>query len=296
MAIADLIILAISVIGCKLTSIHIIIGNYLDVIFMACILLTLLFLYWDDKKRSPRLDSILVIPWVLLLIPLLAFPMLIAARLRMPLQDAHFARIDHLLGVNVLVIKIWASHHWLGKLINKTYPLLLLLLWAASLMPALTGNLDRAREFVVANLVAIAVGIPLFGLLPAVGPWSIYHFAPSAAQAYCQAQLFTLRLPGPYLFLGAPGVVCFPSFHVIWAIVCAFVLWDFRLLRIPVTMLSFMIILATMTTGWHYFSDVLGGVVVAGIAIAIAKAYTSGSSFCRQPSEAVVEEEASVKV
>jgi membrane-associated phospholipid phosphatase len=45
----------------------------------------------------------------------------------------------------------------------------------------------------------------------------------------------------------------------------------FRPIRIPVALLAGMIILSTLTTGWHYFSDVLAGIAVAAISMVIAK-------------------------
>ena len=71
------------------------------------------------------------------------------------------------------------------------------------------------------------------------------------------------------------GVVCFPSFHVAWAIFFVAALWGFRWLRIPAVIVSAMVILSTMTTGWHYFVDVLGGIVLAVISIVFAKRLTS---------------------
>jgi membrane-associated phospholipid phosphatase len=66
-----------------------------------------------------------------------------------------------------------------------------------------------------------------------------------------------------------------PSFHVIWAILCAAALWGYRPLRVPVALLSIMIVFSTLTTGWHYFTDVLAGVVVAAIAMVIARRYAT---------------------
>jgi membrane-associated phospholipid phosphatase len=138
------------------------------------------------------------------------------------------------------------------------------------------GHTKQAREFLLGNLVAFAIGVPLFALLPAVGPWTYFHLAPNPAQAACWAQLASMRLPGPYLFQDqATGVVCFPSFHVIWAILCAAALWGFRPIRIPVALLSAMIIASTLTTGWHYFIDVLGGITVAVLSMAIARIYSA---------------------
>jgi hypothetical protein len=52
-----------------------------------------------------------------------------------------------------------------------------------------------------------------------------------------------------------------------WAILCAQALWGYRFLRIPASLLSGLIVLSTMTTGWHYFSDVLGGILLAVVAM-----------------------------
>lgn len=70
--------------------------------------------------------------------------------------------------------------------------------------------------------------------------------------------------------------MCFPSFHVIWAVLSARALWGFRYLPVPVTMLAALISISTMTTGWHYFADVLGGLMIAWISILAAKAYLLG--------------------
>lgn len=274
LACASFILLLISVVGCKLTSIHVDIDARVIAILAMFAIVAPLPMYWHEKQRPALRDAALTIPWVLLLAVILPFPVEIAARLDMPLQDAHFARIDQSLGIHVPNIMAWANHHWLGTLANKSYPLLLPLLLIAFLVPALTGKAKHAREFLVSNLAAFVIGIPVFALLPAVGPWYGCHLAASPGQMFCQSQLLALRMPGSYTFYPA-GIVCFPSFHVIWAILCARALWGFRLVRIPVALLSGMIILSTLTTGWHYFSDVLGGILVAGISIAIAKIYAA---------------------
>jgi membrane-associated phospholipid phosphatase len=273
-AVATLVI--ISYAGCRLTSIHTDISGRVIAIVAMFAMVSPLPIYWHEKGRIAMRESSLVVPWELLLAALLSFPVLIAARLRMPLQDTLFGGVDQSLGIYVPSIEVGADHHWLGALLNRSYPWLLPLLAAAAFVPALMGKMKHAREFLVANLVAFAIGLPLFALLPAVGPWYCYHLAPNPAQAACWAQFLALRVPGPYIFQEqAAGVVCFPSFHVIWAILCASALWGFRSIRIPVALLSLMIIASTLTTGWHYFSDVLGGVVIAALSMAIAKVYAA---------------------
>jgi hypothetical protein len=273
-AYCTLAVFILSFLGCKLTSIHTGISGRTIAIVAMFAMVAPLPMYWHEKGRIELRESALVIPWMLLLAATLSFPVLIAARLRMPLQDSLFGHIDQSLGVSVPGIVAWADHHWLGTAINGSYPLLLPLLAVAAFAPAFTGKMKQTREFLLSNLAAFAIGVPLFALLPAVGPWYYYHLAPNPAQAACFAQLLSLRVPGPYLFQEqAAGVVCFPSFHVIWAILCAAALWGFRPIRIPVALLSAMIVASTLTTGWHYFSDVVGGIGVAAISLAIARVY-----------------------
>src|SRR5712692_5267217 len=125
----------------------------------------------------------------------------------------------------------------------------------------------------------------LFSILPC--RWRYYHFLPTQSQtASCELPLLAMRLTGTYVLSSQEvGVVCFPSFHVVWAILFAAALWGFRWLRIPVALVAAMVILSTMTTGWHYFADVLGGVLLAIISILSAKRLTQPTqTIRRQPS------------
>ena len=140
-------------------------------------------------------------------------------------------------------------------------------------LPALTGRVKTAQQFILANLIAFEIGQFLFALLPAIGPWYGYHFAPNPNFAQCQADLLALRQPGPYLHHPC-GVVCFPSGHALGAIFSTYCLWGFKWLRGPVAIFAALLILSTMTLRWHYFFDVLGGGVVAFISLIAARRLT----------------------
>jgi membrane-associated phospholipid phosphatase len=203
----------------------------------------------------------------------LGFPVTVAARLGMGigLQDMHFAQWDRLLGVHVPGIVAWTSRHRLESLSNKCYFLLFPLMQISIFLPILAGKVKHAQQFLAANLVAFALGLPVFALLPGIGPWYGYHLAARPDQAACQALIFLVRLPGPYLYQYPAGVICFPSFHVIWAILCVQALWVFRPLRMPVSLLSGLIIFSTLSVGNHYFCDVLAGILLAAVAIVTTK-------------------------
>jgi membrane-associated phospholipid phosphatase len=279
MALAVSTLLIISLAGCALTGIKLPdLGAWAIVFVILSAMVLPLPAYWYEKGRADLLDSALTLLWALLIRMIIPISVQVAARLRMPLQDSFFGRADERLGVSVPAIMAWASHHWLGSVLNQSYAWVVILLPLSVVLPVVAGKLKYAKEFLVANLISFAIGIPLFALLPAIGPWRYFHFPPSPAQtASCELPLLAMRHAGTYV-LGSQeaGVVCFPSFHVAWAIFFAAALWGFRWLRIPVVLVSAMVILSTMTTGWHYFVDVLGGVVLAVISIFLAKRITAG--------------------
>ncbi len=260
-------------VGFRFTSVHVPdVGNlWVGLGFILAILLPL-FLYLRERGMLYLADSILTIFWALFYYVFLFFAATLAARLGMGirLQDSHFAQLDKLLRIDIPGLVSWSSHHWFGQLVNKCYPLLFPLMWIAVLLPILAGKIRYTRKLLTANVVAFALSLPLFALLPAIGPWYSYHLVIRPDEAEAQTNLLLLRTPGPYLYHPPAGVICFPSFHVIWAILCVQALWGFRPLRIPVSIFSGVIIFSTMSTGFHYTCDVLGGIPVAAAAILLA--------------------------
>jgi len=201
MAVATVALLIISIVGCSLNSIRE--GAPLTLTIAIFVVITAwlpLPLYWNEKGKSNLRDAALTIPWAMLITSLIRFPVAIAARMSrgIELQDVRLAHWDLALGVSVPDIMVWASHHWLGLLANKSYPYLDILLVVSFLLPALTGKVRDAQQFLLANLAAFAVGIPLSALIPAVGPWYGYHLDATRMQAGCEAITLLIRHPGIY--------------------------------------------------------------------------------------------------
>jgi hypothetical protein len=269
------VVFLITLLVCKLASLRI--PNPLSLMaalgFAAAAVFTVA-VCWHEKGKMDLRDATLTIPWVLFLAATLPLLVLAAARLDMPLQDANLARLDRLFGISVPQIVSWNSRHRVGSLVNRTYMLLSPLLIISLFLPALTGKAKNPQQFVLANLIAFAIGPPLFALVPAIGPWYGYHFAATPHQIDCQTAILLFRAP-EHQVTQMDAIICLPSFHAIWAIFCAAALWGFRILCIPVAFLSGMIVVSTVTTGWHYFSDVATGIALACLSLAIAKACTS---------------------
>ena len=86
--------------------------------------------------------------------------------------------------------------------------------------------------------------------------------APSADQAHYLEHFRELRAGARsgLSFLDAEGLITFPSFHTVWALLL--VAACPRPLKAASVVLNSAVIVATLTTGWHYLSDVLAGIVV----------------------------------
>ena len=273
MVYASVFLLTLTFAGCRITSIRLDEPlNALLAVAIAIVATLPLPLYWHEKGKVHLREAAFTINWAFVMVACIPFLVAIAGRIgsAFPMQDSRFADLDQSIGVNVPSIMAFAERIGVANAVNRTYMILSPFVVFAFLFPALTGKPLPARRFITSNLIAFAIGLPLFVLFPAAGPWSGYHFPPGPDRFACEAGLLQLRQAGAYVFHPA-GVVCFPSFHVIWAVLAAHTLWGFRWLRIPAAILASLIIVSTMTLGWHYFVDVLAGLIVASIAVVLSR-------------------------
>jgi hypothetical protein len=282
MACSCSVVLLATLLACKLASLSLPdpLGLTIGLGFASAVVFTVT-IYWHERGKMDLRDAVLTIPWVFFLAVTLPLLVLAAARLDMPLQDENLARFDRLFGISVPQIVSWSSRHRVGTLVNRTYTLLGPLLMVSIFLPALTGKVKNAQQFVLANLIAFAIGLPLFALLPAIGPWYGYHVEATPHQIDCQSAILLFRAP-EHRITHIDAIICFPSFHAIWAIFCAAALWGFRFLRIPAALLSGMIIVSTVTTGWHYVIDVAAGIAVACVSLVIANAGLHNNDSCSE--------------
>lgn len=224
-------------------------------------------------RRFPRfVEATGLAIWAGLLTCLLGLLMQIAGRTSSPLQDSALANIDARIHVSTGAIVRFAGHFPALRLSSDVaYALLMPLIIAALLLPPLLGNAQASRRYVLSIVVAALLTAGLFALCPAVGPWTVYGFAPTQDQAAVESYLRLLKSAGPVrLNPAASAIVSFPSFHVVLAILSTIALWGVRRARPLLWVLTIAICASTLTTGWHYAVDVIGGLFVTLIAHLIA--------------------------
>ncbi|MGA8044121.1 MAG: phosphatase PAP2 family protein [Terracidiphilus sp.] len=232
------------------------------------------YCWW--QRRFRLFQACALACWSCLFSMLLQFPMFMASQFHAPLEDATFAHLDDLIRMEVpAVMSVAAVHPWARILFDKSYALLFPFVVLAAVLPALRFRFTAAKELIVGTAFGTLAGTMLFGFFPAVGPWLPYHFRPNAQQYDCQTYFLSLRAGALHVIdLSRSGFICFPSFHVFLAILAGVALSSIKPLRFPSILLACLIIISTMTTGWHYAVDVLGGMLLAALSILAAKAFT----------------------
>jgi membrane-associated phospholipid phosphatase len=221
---------------------------------------------------------LIIVFWSILFGILYVFPEYIAARSGLSLRDAALARADEGMGLAVPnVLRFMDEHHPLKHFFLFWYDSILVFFVAAIMVPPVCGRMTRAKEFSLASIASALIAFPLSALVPAVGPWHHYGYAPTAEQEKVMNVFLSLRGSEPFLidFASVEGVIAFPSFHTVLAVLAAFALWPIPYVRWPAVLVATFIVVSTVTTGWHYGVDAIAGVILVLASCRLGMAITA---------------------
>jgi hypothetical protein len=266
--------LAASVIGMAWTRI----GVRVNVAFGMHVgfLATLFLCAWYFVRRGDQkgYHLLLIAFWMALATNLHLLPMFVAGRADAHLADATLARWDRAFGLEVTQI-IALSRHYpaVDHALGVVYRSLMLLIAAAVILTPLTGRVVAAMETIVACVISISLAFPAFAMLQARGPWRFYGYAPLINQDGFEAQFDALKSKAWYFvdFGYKEGIICFPSYHTILAVLAAVALSRIPYLGWIAKVWAALIVVSTLTTGSHYVVDVLAGLAIAALSVAGAR-------------------------
>jgi PAP2 superfamily len=182
--------------------------------------------------------------------------------------DPWLASADATMGVHVPTLTAWTwAHPVTSRLATLTYftfaPQLLLTVLALAAL----RERERLWEFAFHFHVCLIVTIAALAVWPSVCAATYYGMTPTIdmTRAIAQIKGFHEGSMTVVRFDDVDGLVSFPSFHVVGALL---VTWAFRHRRgilIPLIVLNSGLVISTVLTGEHYVVDVLAAVpLVAG--------------------------------
>jgi membrane-associated phospholipid phosphatase len=211
--------------------------------------------------------------WAVLVTNILALLFPIASRNQRPFVDSTLAAMDGRLHFSTaFAAHFIAQSPAIGAASNIAYGLMIPLILAALFIPTICGHPLESRRFIAAIAIAALVTAAITALWPSAGPWVTENIEPTKAQAGVTAYLARLHSAAPVaLDLENAGIVSFPSFHVVFAVLAAWALRSFRHIRVCGWLAAGLVVVSTITTGWHYGVDVLAGLALSALSIAVAR-------------------------
>lgn len=198
-----------------------------------------------------------------------------------PLMDADFAAIDAALGFDWRAVQRFTAQNWWlskgGAWVYGWSGMQMILTWTVLIW---TGQFHRLSIFLSALVLATGVVLIISGFMPAAGAYVHYgvaadqmgHLKGTGAGVW-HLKHFTALRDGSlrHLVLAqSEGLITFPSFHTVVAVLAGWGLWQMRLWRWPMAVLSAAVISTTVPIGGHHLIDLFAGGLAAAAAVAVA--------------------------
>lgn len=208
-----------------------------------------------------------------------------------PLYNSHnfdqfFRRVDTWLffGNDPFVWLSQFRQEWLQLALDVGYVSLFIMYFITISMLFVQKRAAALRSFILAVLLASVLGNFVHFVIPTTGDvytydhWYLYDdISPRTISRRLQIGLYRaieVIRADPQSFSTAPfiGIAAFPSLHTaqLW-LFCVLAWWYHRWLLWAYIPLGVLLTISTMYFGWHYFTDIIGGFILAWFAMWLAR-------------------------
>ena len=210
----------------------------------------------------------------------------------LPFEDAALAAADRALGFDWLGFLAFVdARPWMAALMVVVYGSSLTQMLGVVFVLGALSRTRALQEFVALYLVTgamvslIAMGVPAIGAYAYWQPDPAMHDLLTGAGTVHLAHLEALRAGtftqdfGPLEIASSVGLVTFPSFHTVLAIIVPFAFRGIPALFWPLALLNALVLVSTLPEGGHFLIDVFAGAAVALAAIAVVRWIGDGAQF-----------------
>lgn len=247
--------------------------NYLPLrwIIFAPVILAVMILALYAKDKAPRIAFFTLTYttyfWVILSFAVITNGMQYTP---FPTIDHQLLRLDQIIGLNSIVLIQWTAKHLIiKKIFESAYAFLNMEMLMVPLLLPWFYTQKHVYQWFTMMLVAFLLGSLIYYFLPTAALTSVlqshYFLTSEKATALKFYQIHH------YLSVttGDGGMIAFPSFHVVWAILLSYSLRGKKWLFYPFAVINFIVILSTLFLGWHYLMDVIGAIILVLITVVI---------------------------
>jgi hypothetical protein len=197
-----------------------------------------------------------------------------------PRIDDILVAADRALGFDWYNTMIAMSHHvLLNEIFFRVYNLVLPQIALVLVALAWSGQIEKVYRYCLAIAAGALIAISIWALIPSLGAKSLYTLPPQVASKlslsvttdYGKALVALLRHgPGYITPSDLRGLIAFPSYHGVLALIVTFYAWSLRGLRWPILVTNTVVLISTPIQGGHHLVDVLASFPVAALSIFLA--------------------------
>ena len=204
-----------------------------------------------------------------------------------PRIDTPLAALDRAIGFDWPVAMAWmAGHPLLNSLFLAAYSSMLPQVALLIIVLARYESYEQVYRFCLAVAVGALICVGVWTVAPSFGAFSVYALPPAAAHLplaldadYAKALVALLKHgPGYVSPHDAKGLIGFPSYHAVLSLLVIAYTRTIAALRWPALILNLVVLIATPFQGGHHLVDVLAGVPVAVLAVALAARFRADTA------------------
>jgi len=177
--------------------------------------------------------------------------------------DHHILRWSAWMHIDFSDIMTWShAHPNLHTGMEWIYDSLTYQLTYLPLIMIIFGRFERLREYYFLLLFTALIGFSFYYFFPTTAPASVID-SPYFTEAQHATELKFKQIHAhikPSTQEG--GLIALPSFHVIWAWLCVWLVRDWRWVFRCLLLLNISIVVSCVLLGWHYILDVMASVVI----------------------------------
>lgn len=245
--------------------------NYLPLrwVIAAPIILALLLLALYAQDKAPRI-SFFTLTYTSYFFMMLSFAILTNGMQYTPFPtiDNNLLHVDQLIGFNTIALMQWtAQHPIVKKILELAYEFLNLEMILIPLLLPWFYQKKRVYQLLITMLIAFLLGTTIYYFFPTAAPISVLHSSYFLPAEYATVTKFYQIHHYLSVTTGDGGMIAFPSFHVIWALLLCYALRGKKWLFYPAVIINLVVILSTLLLGWHYLIDVGAAVILVFITV-----------------------------
>lgn len=194
--------------------------------------------------------------------------------------DPVLVQADSMLGFDWYKLMVgMADHPYLNEVFFRIYNLVLPQMAILLVALAWSGHVEKVYRYCLAVAIGALIAISIWAVIPSLGAKSLYTLPPDVMSRLtlsvtCEYGRDLLRLlhdgPGYITPADLRGLIAFPSYHGVLAILLIWYARPVRWLRWPFLAINSVVLISTPEQGGHHLVDVLAAFPVAALVIFLA--------------------------